>query len=229
MEHRQVQAMAKETMKRIRTEVKPGMTLREVRKRCEDHLLALGADSFWYYDVGAFVFCGDETALSASGRTYKTPERALEENDILTIDLSPQRGGIWGDYARTIILQDGAVVDEIGKIRNDEWRNGLLMEDKLHEELFDFAAPDVMFERLYGHMNAFIEANGFINLDFNGNLGHSIVKQKSERVYIEKGNRLRLGDVNFFTFEPHISVAGSPYGYKKENIYYFNSGILKEL
>ncbi len=229
MEYIQVQAIAKETMRRIRAEMKPGMTLKQVRKRCEDHLLALGADSFWYYDVGAFVFCGDKTALSASGRTYQTPEKVLGENDILTIDLSPQCGDLWGDYARTIILQDGAVVDEISQIHNDEWRSGLLMEDKLHEELFRFAAPDVTFEQLYEHMNTFIDAHGFINLDFNGNLGHSIVKQKGDRIYIEKGNQQRLEYANFFTFEPHISIAGSPYGYKKENIYYFDNGMLKEL
>ena len=229
MEYRQVQAIAKETMKRIRTEVKPGMALAEVRKRCEKHLLALGADSFWYYDVGAFVFCGDETALSVSGRTYQTRERILAENDILTIDLSPQCGCIWGDYARTIILENGVVVDEIDQIRNAEWKKGLQMEEKLHEELFRIASSDMAFEQLYEHMNTFIAEHGFINLDFNGNLGHSIVKQKDDRIYIEKGNHQKLGDVSFFTFEPHISVAGSRYGYKKENIYYFENGILKEL
>ena len=78
-------------------------------------------------------------------------------------------------------------------------------------------------------MNGVIEQKGFINLDFMGNLGHSIVKQKNERIYIEKGNTSCLGEVSFFTFEPHISVKNSRYGYKKENIYYFKDGKLKEL
>ena len=29
-------------------------------------MLELGADSFWYWDVGAFVFAGDETTVSVS-------------------------------------------------------------------------------------------------------------------------------------------------------------------
>ena len=62
-----------------------------------------------------------------------------------------------------------------------------------------------------------------------GNLGHSIEKQKGDRIYIKKGNRTRLGDVSYFTFEPHISIAGSKYGYKRENIYYFSEGKLMEL
>lgn len=78
-------------------------------------------------------------------------------------------------------------------------------------------------------MNDFINANGFINLDFLGNLGHSIVRQKKDRIYIEKGNTTQLGNVNYFTFEPHISTRGSKYGYKKENIYYFENDMLVEL
>ena len=62
-----------------------------------------------------------------------------------------------------------------------------------------------------------------------GNLGHSIVKQKGDRIYIEKGNKISLGAVSYFTFEPHISVQDSKYGYKKENIYYFDNGVIKEL
>lgn len=229
MEYRQVQEMARETIRRIRSEVKPGMTLAEVRRRCEAHMLALGADSFWYYDVGAFVFNGDETALSVSGRSYVTPDRILGENDILTIDLSPQCGEIWGDYARTLILQDGKTAESVADIRCDEWRNGLLMEEKLHEELFRFAQPDTTFEQLYLHMNAFIHEYGFVNLDFNGNLGHSIVRDKNDRIYIENGNQQCLGSVRYFTFEPHIGLPGSKYGFKKENIYFFENGMLKEL
>lgn len=62
-----------------------------------------------------------------------------------------------------------------------------------------------------------------------GNLGHSIVKQKNDRIYIEKGNKSKLDDVALFTFEPHISISGSKYGYKRENIYYFEDGRIKEL
>ena len=78
-------------------------------------------------------------------------------------------------------------------------------------------------------MNDYIISHGFINLDFLGNLGHSIVKNKDDRVYIEKGNQCKLKEVNFFTFEPHIGIKNSVYGYKKENIYYFENDKLLEL
>ena len=155
--------------------------------------------------------------------------RVIGNNDIITIDLSPQAGNIWGDYARTIIMENGKVVEDIGLIENLEWKRGLQMEEKLHTELLRFATKETTFERLYYHMNEFIVENGFVNLDFMGNLGHSIVKTKGDRIYIEKENKTKLGDVKYFTFEPHIAFPDSKYGYKKENIYYFDEAGLIEL
>lgn len=191
-------------------------------------MLELGADSFWYWDIGAFVFAGDETTVSVSGKQYVTSDRTINGNDIVTIDLSPQNGNIWGDFARTIILENGVVTDK-DKIVNAEWKNGLLMEDKLHNELIEFVGMKTTFEELYYHINELILKEGFINLDFMGNLGHSIVKNKNDRVYTEKGNTQMISDIKYFTFEPHISIPGSKYGYKKENIYYFENGKLLEL
>ena len=36
-------------------------------------------------------------------------------------------------------------------------------------------------------------------------------------------------DVSYFTFEPHISTDGSKYGFKREDIYYFDNDVLKKL
>lgn len=216
------------TIQFIKENIQPGMTLIEIRDLCETKMIELGADSFWYWDVGAFVFAGDETTLSVSGKKYITSKRIIDENDIITIDLSPQNGNTWGDYARTIIIENGRVV-ETSNISNTEWKKGLLMEEFLHEEMCKFVTPRTTFEELYYYINGIIEEKGYINLDFMGNLGHSIVRQKNDRVYIEKENKIALGDVSYFTFEPHISVQGSKYGYKRENIYYFDNGVIKEL
>jgi methionine aminopeptidase len=229
MKYAEVQKIAKDTIEFIKTKITAGMKLTDIRQLCEDKMLELGADSFWYWDIGAFVFAGDETTVSVSGREYVTSDRIIALDDIITIDLSPQNNNIWGDYARTLIIEDGSVVDDINNIRNDEWRAGLLMEEELHKELIAFATPQTTFEELYCHINKLITDRGFINLDFLGNLGHSIVKDKNDRIYTEKGNKALLSSVDYFTFEPHISVSNSKFGYKKENIYYFNSGKLIEL
>lgn len=75
-----IQLAAKKTIEYIQSIIKPGMNLLEIRRLCEDKLLELGADSFWYWDVGAFVFAGDETTVSVSGKQYVTSD-SLGEDD----------------------------------------------------------------------------------------------------------------------------------------------------
>lgn len=226
---RDMQNLNRATIDYASSAIRPGMTLRDVRALCEEYLFAHGADSFWYWDVGAFVFRGEDTILSVSGRQYETADTVIEPNDIITIDLSPQRDCVWGDYARTLIIQDGVAITDTAKIRNDEWRAGLLMEEKLHEAMRSFVCRDTTFEELFFYINDVIKDNGYVNLDFLGNLGHSIVKEKGQRIYIEKGNHAKLSEVAAFTFEPHISLTGGKYGYKMENIYTFEGERLVEL
>lgn len=132
------------------------------------------------------------------------------------------------NYARTVILQNSISVDS-SDCTNEEWKNGLLMEEKLHSIMKSFVTPDTTFEQLFHYINGFIKANGYVNNDFLGNLGHSIAKDKNDRIYIEKGNSAKLTDVEYFTFEPHISIPNSKYGFKMENIYYFEDNHLIEL
>ena len=120
MKYAEVQKIAKDTIEFIKTKITAGMKLTDIRQLCEDKMLELGADSFWYWDIGAFVFSGDETTVSVSGREYITSDRKIASDDIITIDLSPQNNNIWGDYARTLIIEDGSVVDDINNIRNDK-------------------------------------------------------------------------------------------------------------
>lgn len=70
----------------------------------------------------------------------------------------------------------------IDKISNSEWKSGLLTEKRLHTELLSFAHPETTFEELYFHFNDFIKACGYVNLDFLGNLGHSIAAHKDDRI-----------------------------------------------
>ncbi len=85
MKYKEVQRIAKETISYIKTVIKPKMNLLDVKKLCEEKMLSLGATSFWYWDIGAFVFLGDETNLSLSGKEYVTSDRLIEFNDIITI------------------------------------------------------------------------------------------------------------------------------------------------
>lgn len=204
-----MQNLNRETMKYLKKNITVGMSLPEIRNICEKFMLENGADSFWYWNVGAFVFSGDETTVSVSGRTYQTSERIIGNNDIITVDLSPQNNNVWGDYARTIIIENGKVIENTEDIHNNEWKQGVQMEQYLHKLLIENVTVNMTFEELFYYINDIISEHGFINLDFAGNLGHSIVENKDDRIYIEKGNKAKLSEVKMFTFEPHISTPDS--------------------
>lgn len=82
----EMQNLNRATIEHASKVIVPGMTLIELRKLCEEYMLSHGADSFWYWDVGAFVFAGDKTTVSVSGREYKTDDHIIEPNDIITIE-----------------------------------------------------------------------------------------------------------------------------------------------
>lgn len=226
MNNKSVQMIAKRTIAYAESLICPGKSLLEIRQLCEQKMFELGADSFWYYDIGAFIFSGKETTISVSGKEYKTSDRLIKENDIITIDLSPQFKRVWGDYARTIVVENGKVIHSISDIQNTEWRRDLQFEMNLHSSLMNFVNENTTFEDVYFYINDLIEKNGYVNLDFKGNLGHSINRYKFQRIYIEKNNKRKLSTVKYFTFEPHISEKNSDYGFKREDIYYFENGKL---
>ena len=144
-----MQNLNRETMKYLKKNITVGMSLPEIRNICEKFMLENGADSFWYWNVGAFVFSGDETTVSVSGRTYQTSERIIGNNDIITVDLSPQNNNVWGDYARTIIIENGKVIENTEDIHNNEWKQGVQMEQYLHKLLIENVTVNMTFEELF--------------------------------------------------------------------------------
>lgn len=209
-----------------RAALRPGISIADVRRICEAALLELGADSFWYWGIGAFVFAGEGTTQSISGRDYSTPAYVLGQDELITLDLSPQRNGVWGDFARTLVIENGKPLQDARDAANQEWRAGVRTQYALHAELIEVATPDMSFEQLAEAMNARIIDRGYENLDFLGNLGHSIERRSADRIYIEADNPRRLDSVDLFTFEPHIRLRAGKFGFKHENIYRFANGRL---
>lgn len=229
MKQAEIQEVAKHTITYLESCITSGMTVSHVVKLAESYMKDQGIEGFWYYGIGAFVFAGKETILSISGKAYTSTNTVIKEDDVITIDLSPECRGIWGDYARTIIIENGIVKKAIAQIENEEFREGLSTEEALHKKLIELATPEMTFHEVYDLMNGYLVQWGYENLDFAGNLGHSIEQVKSDRIYIEKGNHTRLSDKKYFTFEPHIRRKGSQYGFKMEDIYYFEGLKLKAL
>lgn len=102
-----MQQLAADTMQFIQNHIQVGQTADQIKTLCETYMLAHGAQSFWYYDVGALVFHHPDTLLSVSGREYVPAHTCIQSNDMITIDLSPQRRRIWGDFAGHLLCKMG--------------------------------------------------------------------------------------------------------------------------
>lgn len=223
-----VQSIAKATMSELQQIIKEGIAESEIVYRAEEIMRNKGIHSFWYHGKGAFVHVGRRTTISESGKDYMPTDTLVGRNDIVTIDLSPDLNTFWGDYARTLIVIDGNVIEEyvLADIKNEsalEFLHGITTEKELHKVFIEFVKPDMTFEEVYLYMNEVIQGLGYINLDFSGNLGHTIEFNKDHRRYFESGNRMKLSEASLFTFEPHIKHLNGDYGFKRENIYYFRN------
>ncbi len=227
-QYKKIQSIAKETIKFLKSFIKEGLSAKEIKEAAERFMNKKGVNSFWYYGIGAFIFIGEETTISISGKQYQVNDNKVQNNDLVTVDLSPELNKYWGDFARSFIVENGKVI-EPNKSQLPEIVEGIEAEKELHKQFQDFINVDTTFEEAYTKMNSLIEKLGFENLDFNKNLGHSIVKHKDDRIYIETANKTTFKDVDLFTFEPHIRKKKGKYGFKHENIYYFENSKLKIL
>ena len=225
------QDIARETMSELHEFVKVGISEKEIEQKALELMIKKGSNSWWYHGIGACVLLGKRSILSMSGRElFASEENRVSDNDVVTIDLAPTVDGFWGDYARTLFVEDGIVAKEDNP-KLPLFRKGLEAELYLHNKLMEYATPEMTYEQLFFKLNAEIVQLGFENLDFHGNLGHSIELDQSDRVYIERGNTASLKEVGKpFTLEPHIRFIGGSIGFKRENIYFFDdSGILQLL
>jgi Xaa-Pro aminopeptidase len=231
IENKIAQEIAKETMRELHDFVKVGMSEKDIVQEALVRMQKKGSHGWWYHGIGAVVLLGKRSIESMTGRNMIiSDENRVAENDVITIDLAPTVNGYWGDYARTLFMEDGIVAQE-DQPRTPLFCQGLAAEMHLHNKLVEYAAPHITYEELFLKLNAEIIELGFENLDVHGNLGHSIELDKNDRYYIERSSIRSFEEVGKpFTLEPHIRLAGGSLGFKREDIYYFDeNGNLQRL
>ncbi|HEV7282826.1 MAG TPA: M24 family metallopeptidase [Pirellulaceae bacterium] len=216
-----VQAAARSVLCEIASSIGPTSTERSIRDTAIDALAARGLVETWYYDCPALVLAGSRSCLSESGRTYVPEEaQAVGEFNLVTIDLSPSREGVWGDCARSFYVERGVVSSTP---IDPEFVAGRDLLVELHRRVRSCATPRTTFHDLCEFADAAVVQAGFQNVDFLGNFGHSIATNLGDRIFIERGERRRLIDAASFTFEPHIRIRGGRWGFKHEDVYRFGA------
>lgn len=224
--HRAVQAAAKNVLLQLQGSLSPSDTERRIADRAKRLLTVSGITQTWYYDCPALVLAGSRTCLSLSGKDYIPSDEEIGPTNLVTVDLSPTVAGVWGDCARSFFIEDGIAVRHP---RDLEFIKGVEALKVLHANLLTFATPDKTFEDLCKFAASQITALGFVNLDFRGNVGHTIESNPAMRSYMEAGNTRPLSSTRLFTFEPHIKALEGSWGFKHEEIYHFNDSQLRAL
>jgi len=219
-EHRAVQTLAKEVLEELASTIGAEDTEFSIASRATEALAQRGLTETWYHNCPAFVLLGSRSCLSISGREYRPALEEVGQVNLVTVDLSPKRNEIWGDCARSFFIEGGR---HTSRPTLPEFREGARFLKFLHDEMTQFVDTHTTFHQLFEWANREILAAGFENLDFAGNVGHSIETSPEKRRYIETANKMRLSEVPLFTFEPHVRRVSGRWGLKHENIYYFGS------
>lgn len=220
------QQIAKDVMLELNREICVGMSEKDIMLLAQARMEAKGSDDWWYHGIPGLVLLGRHSAVSVGSKDIRlTDDYRVADNDIITIDLAPTWHQGWGDYARTLFMEDGKLCP-LDEPTDPKHREGLEAELHVHRFMVEHCHPDMTYEEVFTILNREIEACGFRNLDFKGNLGHSVEIDQADRVYLEKGNTRTLREVGRpFTLEPHI--ANSPdCGFKRENIYIIDGDTL---
>ena len=225
--HRTVQQAAKLVLANLSNQISATTSEASIATSAYKELCALGFPETWYYNYPAFVLAGPRSCQSISGREYVASDEPIGAHNLVTVDLSPVLNGHWGDCARSFYVEGGHVTSNPVA---PEFAAGQQFLKVLHTHMQLTVHPDMTFHELFEWTNQRITSAGFENLDFLGNVGHSIATQREDRQFIEEKNNGLLREVPFFTFEPHVREVGGRWGFKYENIFYFNQkGALEEL
>jgi len=219
-EHRKVQSIAKAVHAALATSIIETDTEASIARKAYEALCDRGCGETWYYDCPALVLLGTRSCLSISGRDYVPALEAVGQMNLVTVDLSPVCNGYWGDCARSFFVEQGHIVTSPAL---PDFAIGKLFLEALHDDVMRFINPGTTFDDLFEWTNSRISRAGFENLDFARNVGHSIATRREDRQYVVAGNHEKLADVPFFTFEPHVRASGHRWGFKHENILFFNS------
>ena len=147
-EYKKIQSIAKNVLDEIKSFIEPEISEKEIVEECKLLLKKHGIGETWYYDCHALVLLGSRSCLSISGKEYEPSFEKVGNENLVTIDLSPLKNGVWGDCSRSFIVEDGIVKSETD-IKNFEFLEGLRIERELHNHFIEFVKPGMSFEDVF--------------------------------------------------------------------------------
>lgn len=170
------------TLDHIATIIKPGISLLEIDKICEDMIRSQGAKPAFkglYGFPNAACISVNEVVIHGIPNDYR-----LKEGDLVSVDIGSNLDGYFGDSARTF---------GIGKISAQDEALIACAKDALYFAI-DFIEAGMHFKQVSFELEKFITARGYVPL--RGFCGHGIGKRPHEEPevpnYLE-GNNPKAG------------------------------------
>ena len=177
----------------------PGMTEKDIKKKIEDLFMQKGADGLSFEPIVA-------SGPNSSMPHYCEDSRAIQEKDIIILDIGCKYKGYCSDTSRTVFV--GGITDEEKKVYNIILRANKAGEETAKQgakaENVDKASRDVIKSEGYGQY--------FLN-----RTGHGIGISVHEAPYIKTGNKQILEKGMAFSIEPGIYMQNK-FGIRIEDI-----------
>jgi len=95
IKYKKAQQIAKDTIQYLSSYIREGISESDIEYAAREFMCKKGIQKFWYYNVAALVLVGKRTTESVSGKIYKTTKTKVKENDLVTVDLSPEMNLFW--------------------------------------------------------------------------------------------------------------------------------------
>ncbi|MDL0089501.1 type I methionyl aminopeptidase [Campylobacter gastrosuis] len=194
---REANIIVAKTLDYVQSVIKPGMSLLEIDKICEEMILSQGAKPAF---KGLYGFPNAACISLNEVVIHGIPDDTiLQEGDIVGVDIGSNLGGFFGDSARTFA---------VGKISKQDEALIACAKDAL-DFAVDFISTKIHFKELCFELEKFITARGFVPL--RGFCGHGIGRRPHEEPeipnYLEgtnpkAGPKIKNGMV--FCIEPMI-------------------------
>ncbi|KEA45441.1 methionine aminopeptidase [Campylobacter mucosalis] len=194
---REANKIVAKTLDYVESVIKPGMSLLEIDKICEEMILSCGAKPAF---KGLYGFPNAACISLNEVVIHGIPDKTiLQEGDIVGVDIGSNLDGFFGDSARTF---------GVGKISKKDEALIACSKDALYFAI-DFIQTGIHFKELCNELEKFITARGFVPL--RGFCGHGIGRRPHEEPeipnYLEgtnpkAGPKIKNGMV--FCIEPMI-------------------------
>ncbi|MCM8790311.1 MAG: Xaa-Pro peptidase family protein [Candidatus Omnitrophica bacterium] len=179
--------LLKDSLNRLLSAIRPGVSEKSLARICESAFLAEGASAAFDPIVAAGV--------NASKPHARPTDEPIRKNSFVMIDIGCRLNGYCSDLTRMVVL--GKVKEKFKKIY-DTVRVA-------QEKAIDKVAPGVMACEVDRAARDYIEKQGFGKY-FGHSVGHGVGMQVHEGPAISRANRASLRPGMVFTVEPAIYI-----------------------